>query len=135
MRRGLEASPVGEVLMEQSVLEAGELLFARGDPGVAVYLVESGRVTVSLPLEDGKSMRLRSFGAGTIVGEMAFYTRQPRSADVRADEPTVVRRLTLAALGQLEVDDGDTAQQFHRFIVNMLASRLSIANEAVRAAY
>jgi sulfate permease, SulP family len=122
-------------LMEQSALEAGELLFARGDPGVAVYLVESGRVTVSLPLEDGKSMRLRSFGAGTIVGEMAFYTRQPRSADVRADEPTVVRRLTLAALHQLEVDDGDTARQFHHFIVNMLASRLSIANEAVRAAY
>lgn len=124
-----------ESLMEQCVLEAGELLFAHGDPGVAVYLVERGRVTVSLPLADGKSMRLRSFGPGTIVGEMALYTQQPRSADVRADEPTVVQRLTLAALHRLEADDGATAQQFHRFIVNMLASRLSIANEAVRAAY
>jgi len=123
-----------EAQLTPRTLAAGELLFARGDPGDAVYLVEHGRVTVSLPLADGGTLRLRSFGAGTIVGEMALYTQNPRSADVRADAPTLVRRLSLGALHQLEVEDSDTAQQFHRFVVNVLASRLTVANEAVRAA-
>ncbi|QCP52093.1 cyclic nucleotide-binding domain-containing protein [Trinickia violacea] len=111
-----------------------EPLFARGDAGDAVYFVEAGRVTVSLPLADGKSMRLRSFGAGTVVGEMALYTQQARSADVWADEPTMVRRLSFDALQRLESTDADTARQFHRFVVKVLASRLAVANEAVRGA-
>ena len=116
-------------------LAAGELLFTRGDPGDAVYIVEYGRVTVSLPMTNGDALRLRSFGAGTIVGEMALYTQNPRSADVRADVPTLVRSLSLAALQRMEAEDGDTAQQFHRYVVNTLASRLAITNETIRAAY
>jgi len=122
-------------LLEPRRLAAGELLFARDDAGDAVYIVEHGRVTVSLPMPDRRALRLRSFGAGTIVGEMALYTQNPRSADVRADMPTLVQRLSLAALHKMEAEDGDTAQQFHRFVVNVLASRLTIANEAVRAAH
>ncbi len=123
------------VYMEPCELKQGQLLFAQGDAGDAVYIVERGRVTVSLPLEHGKSMRLRSYGSGTIVGEMALYTQQPRSADVRADEPTFGWRLTYAALNRLEMEDADTARQFHRFVVMVLASRLTVANEAARAAY
>ncbi|NGZ88239.1 SLC26A/SulP transporter family protein [Duganella aceris] len=121
--------------LEPRLLAAGELLFARDDAGDAVYLIEQGRVTVSLPMPDRRALRLRSFGAGTIVGEMALYTQNPRSADVRADVPTLVQRLSLQALHRMEAEDGDTAQQFHRFVVNVLASRLTVANEAVRAAY
>lgn len=121
--------------LEPRELAAGEILFARDDAGDAVYIVEHGRVTVSLPMPDGRALRLRSFGAGTIVGEMALYTQNPRSADVRADMPTLVLRLSLAALHRMEAEDGETAQQFHRFVVNVLASRLTVANEAVRAAH
>jgi SulP family sulfate permease len=121
--------------LEPRELAAGELLFARDDAGDAVYIVERGRVTVSLPMASGPSLRLRSFGAGTIVGEMALYTQNPRSANVRADMPTLVLRLSMAALHKMEAEDGETAQQFHRFVVNVLASRLSVANEAVRAAH
>jgi SulP family sulfate permease len=113
---------------------AGEALFRRGDAGDALYIVEEGRVTVSLPLADGRSVRLRSFGPGTIIGEMAVYTNAPRSADVFADEPARLRRLTLAALRKLELDDPLTAQEWHRFVVKMMASRLAVADEALRAA-
>ncbi len=103
-------------------------LFKRGD---ALYIVESGRVTVSLPLADGRSVRLRSFGPSTIVGEMAVYTQAPRSADVVADEPARLQRLTLASLRALETDDPLMAQEWHRFIVKMMASRLAVADEAL----
>ncbi|WP_235510341.1 SLC26A/SulP transporter family protein [Burkholderia sp. lig30] len=121
--------------LDQQILAAGELLFAQGAPGNSVYIVERGRVTVSLPLAGGKAIRLRSFGGGTIVGEMALYTQKPRSADVRADEPTVVRRLSLDALRQLEDEEPEVAREFHRFVVNVLASRLAVANETVRTAH
>lgn len=120
--------------LEVRDLEAAQPLFLHGDPGDAMYLVERGRVTVSLPLANGRSIRLRSFGPGTIVGEMAVYTQRPRSADVRAEGVARVRRLSLIALNALEQDDPVTAQQFHRFVVKVMASRLAVADEAVRAA-
>jgi sulfate permease, SulP family len=121
--------------LEVRDLEAGQPLFLRGEAGDALYIVERGRVAISLPLEGGRSVRLRSFGPGTVVGEMAVYTRERRSADVLAEAPTRVRRLSLAALLALEAEDPASAQEFHRFLVKVIASRLAVANEALRAAY
>jgi SulP family sulfate permease len=121
--------------LEVRDLNVRQALFLRGDTGDALYIVERGRVAVSLLLADGRSVRLRSFGPGTVVGEMAMYTQNRRSADVFAEVPTRVRRLSLETLLALEQDDPVTAQQFHRFIVKAIASRLSVADEALRAAY
>ncbi|TCK36335.1 SulP family sulfate permease [Paraburkholderia sp. BL8N3] len=120
--------------LERCEVGAGEALFLHGEPGDAMFIVERGRVTVSLPLADGRSVRLRSFGPGTIVGEMAVYTQRPRSADVFADEPAILWRLSLGALQALERDDPMTAQQWHRFVVKVMASRLAIADDALRVA-
>ncbi|HTJ93752.1 MAG TPA: SulP family inorganic anion transporter [Pararobbsia sp.] len=121
--------------LEACDLEMGQPLFLRGEPGDALYLVEHGRVAVSLPLPDGRRVRLRSFGPGTVVGEMAVYAQTPRSADVIAEGPARVQRLALPALLALEREDPVTAQQFHRFLIKSMAARLLIADEALRAAY
>ncbi|SAK54531.1 sulfate transporter membrane protein [Caballeronia arationis] len=120
--------------LEMREIGAGELLFRHGEPGDAIFLVERGHVRVSLTLADGRAVRLRSFGPGTIVGEMAVYSQRPRSADVIADEPARLWRLSLAALQQLERDEPLTAQQWHRFVVKVMASRLAIADDALRVA-
>jgi SulP family sulfate permease len=121
--------------LEVRDLDAGQHLFSRGEPGDALYIVERGRVAVSLPLPDGRLVRLRSFGPGTVVGEMAVYTQTTRSADVIAEAPTRVHRLSVPTLLALEREDPVTAQQFHRFLVKTIASRLAVADEALRAAY
>jgi len=121
--------------LEVRDLDAGQPLFLRGEPGDALYIVERGRVAVSLPLPDGRLVRLRSFGPGTVVGEMAVYMQTPRSADVIAEAPTRVRRLALPTLLALEREDPVAAQQFHRFLIKSIAARLAVANEALRAAY
>jgi SulP family sulfate permease len=120
--------------LEVQDLLAGQALFLHGEPGEALYLVEHGRVAISLPLGNGRSARLRSFGPGTVVGEMAVYTQQQRSADVLAEAPTRVYRLSIAALSELERRDPTAAQQFHRFLVKTIALRLAVADEALRAA-
>ena len=120
--------------LEAQDLRAGQALFLHGEPGDALYLVERGRVAISLPLGDGRSARLRSFGPGTVVGEMAVYTQQQRSADVLAETAARVYRLSIAALSDLERRDPTAAQQFHRFLVKTIALRLAVADEALRAA-
>jgi SulP family sulfate permease len=120
--------------LEVHDLLAGQALFLHGDPGDALYFVERGRVAITLPLGDGRSARLRSFGPGTVVGEMAVYTQQRRSADVIAEAPTRVFRLSISRLLELEQQDPATAQQLHRFLVKTIALRLAAADEALRAA-
>lgn len=131
------SSALGKLLALLDVrdLDAGQPVFRHGEPGDAMYFVERGRVAVLLPLGHGRSLRLRSFGPGTIVGEMAVYTQQARSADVLAEGTARVRCLTLASLRRLERDDPMTAQQIHRFVVKVMASRLAVADEALRAAH
>jgi SulP family sulfate permease len=97
-----------------------------------MYFVERGQVTVSLPLDGDQTLRLRSFGTGTIVGEMALYTQFPRSANVVCDFPTRVRRLSLDRLRQTERADVQLALQFHNFVIKVLAARLAVANEHYR---
>jgi SulP family sulfate permease len=120
--------------LEMHDLLSGQALFRHREPGDALYFVEQGRVAISLPLGDGRSARLRSFGPGTVVGEMAVYTQQQRSADVIAEAPTRVYRLSISRLLELEQQDPATAQQLHRFLVKTIALRLAVADEALRAA-
>jgi SulP family sulfate permease len=120
--------------LETLTLAPGEYVFRQAEPGDSIYFVETGRVTVALSFGEGRTLRLRSFGAGTIVGEMAAYTGARRSADVVADEPTVVLRLALSTLRRLEDDDPALAGRMHKFVARVLASRLIVANEQLRAA-
>jgi SulP family sulfate permease len=113
-------------------LGSGEYLFRKGDPGDALYFVERGELSVLLPLSDGQTKRLRTFGPGTVVGEMALYSRQPRSADVVTDGNCRVRKLSAEDFAHLERDHPEVAIQFHSFVVKLLATRLAAANEQIR---
>jgi CRP/FNR family transcriptional regulator, cyclic AMP receptor protein len=74
---------------------AGTRILRRGDTGMAVYIVVSGRVTVSLRPEGSASERvLGEMGPGELFGEMALVDEGPRSADVTAVEPTQCVLLT-----------------------------------------
>jgi len=115
-------------------LAPGEYLFRQADPGDSIYFVQTGRLTVALPVGEERTLRLRSFGAGTIVGEMGAYNCARRSADVVADEPTVVLRLALATLQRMESDDPALAARMHMFVARVLAARLAVADEQIRVA-
>jgi EmrB/QacA subfamily drug resistance transporter len=60
-------------------LPAGEVLFHAGDPGDALFLVQSGRLEVRHP--GGAAPDLT---AGAVVGELALLTDAPRAATIVA---------------------------------------------------
>lgn len=64
----------------------GQIIFAQGDPGASLYVVESGQVKVVVTSADGKELVLNTFGPGDLFGELALLDGEPRSADAVAQE-------------------------------------------------
>lgn len=94
---GLAADDLDRVagIVERRSLEEGEVLFREGEPGDAFYIVFRGAVEISKARPDGAVDRLAVRRPGEGFGEMALLDEAPRSATVRATEPTdliVVRR-------------------------------------------
>lgn len=73
--------------MEKRRFEAGEVIFAEGDPGDVAYMVETGRVEISRETER-RRMVLGEVEAGGLFGEMALINDLPRMATATACEPT-----------------------------------------------
>jgi CRP/FNR family transcriptional regulator, cyclic AMP receptor protein len=67
-----------------------EVIYLRGDPGTAFYLIASGKVKIALTSPDGKEIILRRLGAGEFHGELALLDDHPRSADAIATESSVL---------------------------------------------
>ena len=59
----------------------------QGDTGVGAFIIRSGKVDV-IQDRGGKETKLSTLGAGEVFGEMALLDEFPRSATVRAVEPT-----------------------------------------------
>jgi SulP family sulfate permease len=120
-------------LCETLELPRDAALMRRGDPGDALYFVERGEISVLVTLSSQQSKRVRTLGAGTVVGEMALYSGQPRSADVVAETACRVRRLSAERFARLAREHPAVAIQFHSFVVRLLSQRLAAANEEIRA--
>jgi CRP/FNR family transcriptional regulator, cyclic AMP receptor protein len=62
-------------------------LFRAGDDGDALYLIESGRVRISVSDEDKRQIVLAELARGDFFGEMAIIDGKKRSADATVIEP------------------------------------------------
>jgi predicted acylesterase/phospholipase RssA len=72
--------------------DAGEFLFRQGDVENSLYIVLSGRFRVLLKNEKGTQI-LGDISTGEPVGELALFTKEPRSASVVALRKSVVLQL------------------------------------------
>jgi len=70
-------------------------LFRAGDEGDAMYLIEQGRVQITITDEDKKPIVLAELAQGDFFGEMAIIDGKQRSADA-----TVVETARLAVLSR-----------------------------------
>lgn len=74
-----ELSQINDLLKERRYRK-NSVIFEQGDPGDALYIVESGRVKATIRDEDNRERIIALFGEGDYFGEMALITDQPRSA-------------------------------------------------------
>src|SRR5258707_5318206 len=77
-------------LMRPRPYAKGEVIYLRGDPGTAFYVIASGKVKIALTSPDGKELILRRLGPGGFHGELALLDDEPRSADAVSTEASVL---------------------------------------------
>ncbi len=131
----LPSRDLGHILaaLNTKVYHEGEVLFVEGDPGQALFIIESGRVELSKLDPEGRPQRLIVLGPGDFFGEMALLEQLPRSASA-----TALERSTLHLLARRKMED---LLQHHpligvsimRHLAQLLSARLRRASQSLVA--
>ena len=128
---GAIQAPTLEVLLRGTVnvqVPAGAHFFREGEAANAMFVLESGRVSV-VKRREGVDRHLRELSAGDCFGEMALIDMSPRSASVIAVEDCSAIRLTNADLHRVYQADLEQFALIQMNIARELSRRLRIANE------
>jgi CRP/FNR family cyclic AMP-dependent transcriptional regulator len=109
------------------VLKDGQILFKAGDKSDGMYLIRRGELRIYLE-QNGKEVTLVTIGSGGMVGEMALFDGQPRSASVKAVKEAEVTHITADDFGKL-------MKQIPKWFVSLMTSlsgRLRQTNERLQ---
>jgi SulP family sulfate permease len=119
--------------LDQQEVPAGFQLIRQGDPPQGLYFLDVGQLTAQLEGKAGERVRLRTMGAGTVVGELGLYLGWPASAAVVTDRPSTLYHLSIEAFTQLEQSDPEVATALHKFMVRLVGARLANNNKTLQA--
>jgi CRP-like cAMP-binding protein len=67
---------------------AGEYIFYQGDPGIGLYIIRDGEVSIHRANEAGREIVLATFNKGDFFGELALVDGEKRSASAVANIDT-----------------------------------------------
>ncbi len=67
---------------------AGEYIFYQGDPGIGLYLIREGEVSISREGNEKDKISLATFSKGDFFGELALIDGETRSASAIANTDT-----------------------------------------------
>ena len=104
----------------------GHDLCREGDPGDHMFVIQKGQVEV-IVRHDGRDTSLAVLGPGSIIGEMAIFEREPRSATVRARGE--VKALTIDKKNLLRRVAEDPTLAFR--LIQTLSGRVRELNKAL----
>lgn len=115
--------------VRQRRYKEGDTIFHRNDPGVALYMIISGKVKIHNETTDGTDCIIAILSEGEFFGELAVIDGNERSADASTIEPTELLMLT-------KDDLHDILQRYPRMslsLLSTLAGRLRRTTEAYLA--
>lgn len=103
----------------QRQLEPGETVFAAGDPGDKLYVIQSGEIEIAR--EDAQSTRvLARLGPGDFFGELGVVLGKPCSTRAVAVRTTRVLELDAATLESMCLEQPEIAIRLLRVVVSRL---------------
>ncbi len=130
-RLGPEELRLLHATMRHRSLARGATLYAQGERGNAMVLVGSGRLMVEMAQAGGPERPIQEVGPGEVVGEMACIDPAPRSATVRALEPSVVYELDSHLLSYLRRQAPGLVAAVVGSVIVQLTQRLRVTNERI----
>lgn len=104
-------------------LQQGQVLIEQGVKDRTVYFVESGSLTVHFQ-DTRERVRIAMVGAGSLLGEGAFFSHLPRSATVNAGSDCRLWCLTPLRFRELSTRHPDIALELSVSMAAVLARRM-----------
>jgi SulP family sulfate permease len=114
---------------EQRRIARGEMLCTEGDTSNEVFFLESGTLEVLKVTAQKHVLRLAKLHAGAMVGELAFYTDEARTASIAADTEAAVYVLRREALVRMRDTHPNLAAAFDRMVIHKVSHALTRANK------
>ncbi|MGD9236920.1 MAG: MMPL family transporter [Desulfobacterales bacterium] len=131
--KGLSSTQVHYVIMAGSLtnIDAGDVLFHKGDPSDSMYVIISGSMDVVDPVIDpntgenfSRPILINQLKTGDILGEMGFLRSVPRSATVIATEPVELLKINRKMIRRLQWLYPPTAYKFFFNLMTLICDRL-----------
>jgi len=97
----------------------------KGDHGDALFMVLEGEVRARVMI-GGKETTLTTMGVGECFGELAIVDQGPRSADVIANQPTVLIKVSEGALRKMLAEAPALAAPFMLALTRVIAQRVRV---------
>ena len=123
---------IAEYFEEKKVASDTVIIKQGKDPG-GIYFIESGRITVRLDTGSAEGIRLKSLGAGTVVGEVSLYLGSKASASVLTETDCAIYFLSKNNFQELNLNSPEKAADLHTYIVKLLSDRLEKSNATIQA--
>ena len=129
------AVAVGDFLgfMERRDVAAGTVLYRQGDAADEIDLVAAGRLVIDLLDSGGQTLRVRSITTHSVIGEMGFFRRVPRSATVSAEGSVTLFTLRREQFDRMRREQPALAIAFDGFLLRSLSDRLILADRMMAA--
>jgi len=114
-------------------LSAGQVLFRCGEPSDNLWIVRSGRVTLTRENESGDRIELAQYGPGESIGTFDMVSGSARSANAVAtlNSELVIFPAPPASLDSLEADRPDVASRIYLRCYAMLSARLATVRSLI----
>lgn len=116
-------------LLSEKNVTSNTKLFRHGDIGDAMYLIESGRVRISIQDEDQREVTLAELAQGDFFGEMSIIDGRKRSADAQVIEDARLAILSREAFLRFVRSNPDVALE----MLSALTDRLRRTDELLRS--
>jgi len=120
-----ELRSAGQVRWRRGV--AGQTVFAEGDDGTCLYLIQRGRVRVGRQGGADRECLFTVLGPGDVFGEESVFDPGPRSSNAVALTEVVVMSVERSALIPLLAARPEMAQRFLR----IMARRIRATSNAI----
>ena len=116
-------------LLSETKVPQNTRLFRQGDKGDAMYLIESGRVQISIRDDDEQEVLLAELAQGDFFGEMSIIDGRQRSADAKVIEDARLAILSRDAFLSFVRTSPDVALE----MLSALTDRLRRTDDLLRS--
>ena len=131
--KGLSRTQVHYVIMAGSLskIDAGEILFHKGDPSDSMYVIISGSVDIVDSVIDpdtgekmGNPILINQLETGDVLGELGFLRSAPRSAAAVATQSIELLKINRKMIKRLQWLYPPTAHKFFFNLMTLICDRL-----------